>query len=206
MTVAVCSHCGADAAPGNAACRDCRLAPGEPPAAPSLPDDEQGEPEVAFELDDWPAADRVALGVALNREGIPWRWEPGPVLVVRELDEAVVEELLDEAEGGGAEWEERDGEGAEGEEADEAAQSAMGDLFLAADRLVHAPWNAELVAEVDRLGEAVEESAPPFGVEPEVWDHIASLADAVVDAADEGNDEAVEDAARSLRDYLRRYV
>ena len=196
----VCSYCGAEFTAGiNAACRDCRLAP-ESAEVPSLPPSDEGPDELLFELETWPAEDRVGLGVALTDRGISWRWEPGPVLVVREFDEAVVEELLDQAEGGD-DWEDL-----EGEEADEAAQSAMSDLFLAADRLVHNPDSGPLVQEVARLEAVVADSAPPFGVETAVWDEIGELAAGLLGAGEDGDEQAVEQAAAALREYLRPYV
>jgi hypothetical protein len=184
----------------NAACRDCRLAP-DPAAPASLPAQQDGEPEIEYGLDSWPAEDRVGLGMALNQQSVPWRWEPGPVLVIRELDEAIVEAALGQAGEEEAGWED-----VEGEEADETAQAAMSDLFLAADRLVHSPSDGDLVEEVSRLASVVDESAPPFGVEPSVWDEISRLAGAVVVAAEEGDEEGVEEAARAVRDFLRDYV
>ncbi len=196
----VCAYCGAEYTAGiNAACRDCKLAP-ESADDPSLAPSDDGPDELLFELDTWPAEDRVGLGVALTERGVSWRWEPGPVLVVREFDEAVVEELLDQAEGGD-DWEDL-----EGEQADEAAHSAMSDLFLAADRLVHSPDNAVLVREVARLEEVVAESEPPFGVEETVWDEIGRLAADLADAGEDADEEAVEQAAAALREYLRPYV
>lgn len=201
----VCRHCGAVVEAGvNAACRDCRLSP-DLGAVPTLPvQTEDGAEEIDFDLADWPAEERVLLAVTLHERDVPWRWEPGPLLVVREFDEAVVEELLDEMD------EDGDGETAwediGGEEADEEAQSAMGDLFDMGDRLMHNPANVELVAEVDRLATVVDQSPPPFGVDAGTWEEIARLATAVAVAGDEQDEEGVAAAARTLRDYLREYV
>ena len=199
----VCRHCGAVVEAGvNAACRDCRLSP-DLGALPTLPptDDGAGADEIDFDLADWPAEERVALSVTLHEREVPWRWEPGPLLVVREFDEAVVEELLGEEGEGETAWED-----IEGEEADEEAQSAMGDLFDAGDRLMHNPANIELVAEVDRLATVVDQSPPPFGIDAGTWEEIARLAVAVAVAGDEQDEDGVAVAARSLRDYLREYV
>lgn len=201
----LCPHCGADFTAGvNAACRDCRLAP-DPASEPTLPPSEEGEDELAFEMGTWAPAERVAVAVALDDEGIPWRWEAGPLLVVRELDEAVVEALLDdfsdEDEGLEAGW--GDGESAE---TDEAAQTAMGDMFLVADRLLHSPWNGELVAEMTRLVGVVEESPPPFGIDRNMWQELGTRARSVTTAAEEADEVAIEDGARALRDFLREYV
>lgn len=202
----LCSHCGASFTPGvNAACRDCKLAPDER-AAPTLADDDEGPDEVGFDLAEWPAEDRVSLGVTLHSDDVPFRWEPGPMLVVREFDEDVVEELLDSVageEGGG--WQDVDEEGDDDEGDDEAA-TVMGDLFDVADRLTHAPWNREFVDEVRGLVTVVEASEPPFGIVPEMWDQIAELATAVVTGAEDEDEVAIEDAAKALRAYLRDYV
>ena len=200
----LCSHCGAPFTPGaNAACRECRLAPNDP-AEPTLPDDDEGPDEVGFDLSDWPAEDRVSVGVTLDGDAVPFRWDPGPMLVVREFDETVVEDLLDsmagDEEGG---WEDV---GEEGGEEEDDAETVMGDLFDVADRLIHAPWNREFAEEVRGLIEVIEASEPPFGIVPEMWDQIANLAGAVIAGADEQDDVAVEDAATALRSYLREYV
>jgi hypothetical protein len=199
--MAVCAHCGAEYTAGvNAACRDCKLAPEGDAGGPSLAESGEGPDELLFELESWPPEDRVGIGVALNDAGVPWRWEPGPTLVVREFDEAIVEDLLDDAEGGD-EWEDLDGE-----EADEAAQGAMSDLFLAADRLVHSPGSATLVDEVARLEAVVADSPPPFGVDAAVWDEIGELAGGLLAAGEDADEDAVEQAAAALREYLRPYV
>lgn len=205
----LCSHCGADYTPGvNAACRDCGLAPDlqTPPTLPATDEsaDETAD-EVLFEVAEWPAAQRVAFVSALHAEDVPFRWEAGPVLVVRTFDEAVVEALLDDEGIDDEEWQETTGIAGE-EEADEAAQTAMSDLFDAADRLVHNPGSGEVVDEVEALAETIETSPPPYGIEAPVWKQMGDLADAVVTAGDAHDDDAVAEAARSLRDFLRTYV
>jgi hypothetical protein len=205
----LCSHCGAPFAPGvNAACRECRLAPDER-REPTLPDDDAGPDEVGFDLEDWPAEDRVGIGHNLDGAGVPYRWEPGPMLVVRETDEDQVEALLDslaDEEDGGWEDVDEDDEEEDLDEDDGVVETVMGNLFDVADRLIHAPWNREFVEEVRQLIAVIESSEPPFGIVPEMWDQIADLAGAVVAAADVEDDVAVEDAATVLRSYLREYV
>ncbi|MFP5319756.1 MAG: hypothetical protein ACLGI2_15855 [Acidimicrobiia bacterium] len=203
----LCPHCGADYTAGiNAACRECRLAPG-PATEPSLPPSENPEEEVAFEMATWPAGERVAVGLALDEEDVPWRWEAGGLLVVREFDEAVVEAILAELaeEDGEADGEPGGWEG-EGDELDEQAQTAMGDIFVVADRLVRAPDDGELILELARLASVVEDARPPFGVDRRMWEQIAARSWAITGAAEQGEDEAVADGARDLRDYLREYV
>jgi len=204
----LCPHCGADYTPGvNAACRECRLAP-DPAAEPSLPPPDDPAEEVAFELATWAAGERVAVGIALDEEEVPWRWEAGGLLVVREFDEAVVESMLaDLAEEDG----EDDGgwaatEADDGDDLAEQAQTAMGDIFVVADRLIRAPDDGDLILELARLASVVEDSRPPFGIDRRMWEQVAARSWAVTSAAEQGEEESVADCARDLRDYLREYV
>ena len=202
----LCPHCGADYTAGiNAACRECRLAP-DPSAEPSLPPAEDPDEEVAFELATWPAGERVAVGIALDEESVPWRWEAGGLLVVREFDEAVVEEMLaDLAEDDGDDttaW----GADGEGDDLDEQAQTAMGDIFVVADRLIRTPDDGELIVDLGRLAAIVEDAKPPFGIDRKMWDQLAARSWAITAAAEQADEAAVSDGARELRDYLREYV
>lgn len=226
----LCANCGAEYAVGlQAACRDCRLA-SDATVEPSLPDLEDGPDEMLFDLSLWPPEERVALGLTLDERDIPWRWEPGPDLVVREVDQAVVEELLDEEEAGDEDWEELseeemddveadmeadleadlaiddDEEDEDDEEGGDEAAAAMGGLFDAADRLMHNPANVEALVDVDRLATVVAESAPPYGVEEKTWEQVSTLADAVLTASDDEDEDAVASSSRALRDFLRTFV
>lgn len=233
--MSICANCGADYAVGlQAACRDCRLA-SFPESPPTLADLEDGPDEMLFDLSLWPPEERVALGLTLDERGIPWRWEPGPDLVVRESDQAVVEELLDEEEGDEGDWEEltddemddleadldadleidgdsEDDEAGGGEEdggeedGGEEAAGAMGGLFDAADRLMHNPANVEALVDVDRLATVVADFRPPYGVEAKTWEQVGQLADAVLAASDEDDEDMVAAASKSLRDFLRSLV
>ncbi|HUQ63706.1 MAG TPA: hypothetical protein VM121_08130 [Acidimicrobiales bacterium] len=54
--------------------------------------------EVAYEVADWPVGSRLRLTSVLAERGIPWRWETGLNLVVREDDDVRTEAALDEIE------------------------------------------------------------------------------------------------------------
>ena len=88
---------------------------------------------------------------------------------------------------------------------DEAAQAAMGELFLVVDRLSRAPWDVEVLDQVERLPEVMAGTGPAFGVEPSAWDEMAAACAGIVDA-DEGDEEVVRARALALRSYLREYV
>ena len=205
MTVVVCQHCGADLShhplfavedPSTGKCFDCGLAAQDGGAwQPSFNVDE----EIHYRLDDWSPGRRMALALALY--DVPFRWEPGPVVVVRSEDRSVVETFLDEPET----TDEHTGFDDQ-EETAEGAESAMSDLFLGADQLVRAPWDGTALARVAELGVLVGSSEPPFGVERRVWDELAARAAGIVAAGHVGDQDGVEERARNLRLFLRDLV
>jgi hypothetical protein len=225
-----CPFCGAEAVPGHGRCWDCSLPPGAPHAEPLAED--SPEPEVAYELAEWPASSRVLLANDLAERNVAFRWEEGPTLLVREADEAVVEELLDADEDGfdDDDWDDFDadedededdedeededeegggGEGGEqdGEDEGEVAQQAMSDLFVVADKLRRDPWDPDLATDLVELADVIDAARPPFGISQQLWSEIRSLAGAVREDLDAGaDDDLVAQHATDLRDVLRRYV
>ncbi|HEX2041936.1 MAG TPA: hypothetical protein VHF24_04795 [Acidimicrobiales bacterium] len=210
-----CPFCGAESDLTTARCRDCKMALPEPPPAA---DAEADVDEVVYELDDWPVGARVQVTSTLIERGIGCRWEPGLTLVVAAVDEEATEDVLDDVEDAeiADEWEEVDGglpveaelEVDDGDEVDDdVAQAAMGDLFVAADRLMHEPTDDLVAAELGAAAALVDDSPPPYGIDPEMWERVRELAAAVLADLDEGADEdAVARDARVLRDVLRPWV
>ncbi len=206
-----CPRCGAefptkfkgewfDSAP---TCAECAVTVEDPPAmlAPS-------EAELTYGLDEWPIEDRAALVAALVADDIPYRWEPGIVLVVPDATEEVVDGILDDLEA--AEESEvipvngADGAGTD-DDADggEEAQAAMADLFVLADRLHHNPWDVDLAVELDDLADVVAESLPPYGIDQPTWQRVIDLAMVVGESDDE---QTTIDSTAALRDFLRPFV
>ena len=191
----------------NIRCPDCRLAITEVPVMLAPSDDELG-----YELDDWPVSDRGAVSAALDEIGIPYRWEADLVLVVPSGVEERVDGLLDEiqAEADGTQSPEAalDAEGDLEADGGEEAQAAMADLFVAADRLQHEPFDKGAGDDLAAATATVEASPPPFGIERTLWRRIAEMAAglrAQLDGVDTDG-EAVAISARELRDLLREYV
>ncbi len=197
---ACCPYCGAEYLLAEARCWDCRLAV-TAEVEPTLAVDDPSD-EVGYELDDWPASARSTLTASLGERGVPARWEPGLTLVVRESDADLVDDLLDQLDE--QDWPDDHGPA---DEEGEGAQEAMGDLFVAADRLMHEPSDEGIGAELVEVAGRVAASPPPFGIEAAAWAQIQELAAVVVGHLDAGTaEDAVVTDARTLRDLLRRYV
>lgn len=181
-------------------CVDCGVATRGAPGMLRPSDD-----EVRFALDEWSPGDRVLVTAALIDIDAPYRWEPGLVLAVPAPAESDVDRILEDVVEGDVGLDGRDDAEADG---GERAHEAMADLFLAADRLQHAPWDRGLATDLRRAVGAVDGSLPPYGVDPRVWRHIQKLGSALAEAASEEvvDDETVASSARSLRDLLRDFV
>jgi len=202
-----CPFCGAEYALSEARCWECKVALSDDAPRPTLEGDKPDE-EVLYELDDWPAATRVELTRILAERGIPSRWEPGLTLAVRQLDDELAENVLDELEESAL----HDGDGGADDDADEGddgavAQAAMADLFVAADRLMHEPTDGMVAADLGAAAEIVGESAAPFGIEDQLWGKVRELSAVVCGDLDAKADpDVVSGGARTLRDVLRPLV
>ncbi|MGH9038483.1 MAG: hypothetical protein ACRD0O_22225, partial [Acidimicrobiia bacterium] len=158
---------------------------------------------------DWPVSDRGAVSAALAEVDIPFRWEVGLVLVVPAEVEEQVDRLLDEVQAefaGPTPQAALEAEGDDEADGGEEAQAAMADLFVAADRLQHEPFDKGIAHDLMDAAAAVGESLPPFGIERPVWRRIQTMATAVVTALEADEDEQVVTGARELRDFLRDFV
>jgi hypothetical protein len=83
---------------------------------------------------------------------------------------------------------------------------ALGDLFVAVDRLAHAVDNPVVQAEFEEAATALDALPVPFGFEAQVWDRIRMLAAALIEELDAGSDDVIGTQAKALRDVLRQYV
>jgi hypothetical protein len=212
-----CPRCGALFAPDvnmefsttQVLCVECGLSLEDPPEmlAPSDVDDDQ----IAYDLAEWPAGDRAIATADLVELGIPYRWDDNVVLVVPAAAEEQVDAILDEIdENALADDSEALVDLETGEDGGEEAATAMSDLFIAADGLSHETYDEPKVVEFIEAASAVAQSLPPYGIELIVWNRIQAEASAIVTALEKGedgdDDEAVTEAARTLRDLLRHYV
>lgn len=155
---------------------------------------DEPDQEVVFELAEWGDELRAAVTEVLAERGVPHDWE-GTDLVVDEQDADLVDAVLDELEAAPL------GEVIELDDvlppaANEATYDDVSALYLAADRLVHAPDDPDARAELRDAAADVAGTSAPYGVGDREWTRILAAADAATDLG----------GARALRDLLRPYV
>ena len=227
--ITYCPRCGTqfreavlgESIEGSLRCADCSVMVSQAPLMLAPGNDED---EVQYDLLEWKMPERCAATTVLLDADIPYRWEADLVLVVPTVAEQEVDHLLDELEdledADEDEDEDEDDVDAEGEgdvedhvEDDEAAdggeeaQTAMGDLFVAADRLQHEPADPRMAADAMEAATTVAACGPPYGIERPVWKQIQGLAEKLATGLEEaGDEETVAADARALREYLRDLV
>jgi hypothetical protein len=222
MIVACCPWCGAEYSVTDTRCWDCKLSLVDRPE-PTLAEGADID-DVGFELEEWSAGERGRLSAGLRERGIAFRWEPGLTLVVGAADEDLVDTLLDAMESSdrvgrlrGADDDDFDDRFNDGDDEDddddeegdggERAHAAMGDLFVAADRLIQRPDDGRIAEQLVAATLIVQDSRAPYGFEPVAWLQIRELAAAALEAVEsDAGDESVSREARTLRDALRPYV
>jgi hypothetical protein len=152
--------------------------------------------QVAYDLDGWGEADRQSLLDLLVQAGIAHSFDGGE-LFVHEIDEARTDELIERIIDPDAELPDPD-----------AAQEAMGLLFVAADHLRRDPRHHEGIGTLLAALAAAAGSSPPYGMDASWWDQTVEAADALADAldADPGDDDEIRRLAAELRQRLRPYV
>jgi hypothetical protein len=157
-----------------------------------MTDDDAGDrdQEVVFELTEWGDEFRAAVAKVLDERGVAHDWE-GTDLVVDEEDADLVDAILDELEATPLE-DVVELDDAPPPAANEATYDDISALYLAADRLVHAPDDPDVDAAFREAAERVAGTSAPYGVGDREWTRILAAID--------------DDTARALRDLLRPYV
>jgi hypothetical protein len=177
----------------------------------TVPDeDDDGTDEIVFELSDWNETDRALLHDKLTAGGIAHEWEDGD-LVVDEVDADAAEDAIEAVEYPDQLPVEAAGEAAEPTDGaaapeNEAHYELMSALFVAADRLQHDPEDPVVGGEFDAAAEGVEDTAPPYGVDAQVWQQVRELAANVSDQLDEADADVIARDAATLRQLLSRLV
>lgn len=164
---------------------------------------EDDSDQIAYDLAEWDDHHRAALEGRLRDDLIPFAIADDE-LVVLEIDEQRVDEAIDAVL-------EPDGAATASSTGGEARTEIMGELFVAADRLIHDPDDGE-GRRIIGLGAAEAAShTPPYGMDRTWWKELGDRLDAFVRLLDGGLpaehlDNAIVQAATALRDDLRPYV
>jgi hypothetical protein len=166
-------------------------------------------PAVEYELDGWPAVERATVAEALTARAIPFTWLPGLVLVVAAHREADADAVFDELEATGFDnmpqeevLPEAKDDWGEGEDAFEA----LGNLFDAADRLIHTPTGTTAANDLRDAGGIVRRSPPPYGFNPVLWRTAGELATQLESLLTEGSNDDIRVGAEALRDALADHI
>ena len=158
--------------------------------------DQPDDDLVVYELGEWSLDQRAALGEALANRAIPHGWE-GIDLVVHEDYEVEVDSICDTIE---------KGDPVVDDDVDDEPSEVMGNLFEAADRLLHDTRDVDASASLIALADNLDPEEPPFGVDPAVWERVVDTADDLADGIAEEDDEIINSSAGQLRGLLRPLV
>ena len=164
-----------------------------------------------FGLDEWNDADRKVLAESLVESEIPHRWEGTTVFVARDAEDAV-DDLLDAIEAGELL--------SAADAGPEPPEGALGQMFLAADRLAKDPFDAKARRSLLDLHGLIAAEHPPYAFAPRTWSRAVEGVGEIVDriTADATGGSRVDDGidldessdviglAQSLRSLLRPYV
>ena len=167
------------------------------PFATPLDPDDAG---VEYGLDEWPAADRRTLGLALIERAVPHRWDRTTVVVATDR-EAEVDELLDAVEQGTVVLE-------AGTAGGEPPDGALSTMFSAGDRLARDPDDRMGSDELRELTPQLDRKLPPYGLDVPTWAGAVDAAQnllALVDD-DKASSSDVIGAAQHLRSLVRGLV
>ncbi|HEY7136712.1 MAG TPA: TFIIB-type zinc finger domain-containing protein [Acidimicrobiia bacterium] len=204
MSAALCPVCGSELVTSDQ-CRACHTPSTSFPWPRSLPPDAD---ELEYELDGMEPRDRALATQALNDEGIAYRWEPGPVLVVAADEEERVDEILDEATSIDVDDVETAPADDEDVASDELAMEGLSQVYDAADRLARAPDNEHAAQALEQATAIVVEHEPPWGFEASVWQRIGESATELL-ALIRDEDGTLGDIiveAETLREMVRPHV
>jgi hypothetical protein len=153
--------------------------------------------QIGYDLAEWDEGNRSLLLHSLADEAIAYGLEDDE-LIVHEIDEQRVDELIDAIVAPDA----------APSEGGEARTEVMGELFVAADRLVHDPRDPDGQRTVREGAQEAATHAPPYGMDKQWWTDLGARCAALVALfeAPSTDEEPIVEAAAELRDALRPYV
>jgi len=153
--------------------------------------------QIGYDLAGWDDVNRGVLVTALDEESIAYAVD-GDELFVHEIDEQRVDDLIDAIV-------DPDAAPSTG---GEARTEVMGELFVAADRLIHDPADGDGRRTIADGAAVAASSAPPYGMDKTWWQDIGKRCQALVTLLDGPlpDDDVVIEQAMALRDALRPFV
>jgi hypothetical protein len=160
-----------------------------------------GADKVAYDLSSWSDAQRGELVGALADHAVPHEWSDDDELFIHEEDEQSVDELLDRVTRGESLSSDGHGDGAPGAE-------LLGELFVAADRLMHDPRDHEGTLSLMDSARVALEAPAPYGFDEKQWDALLdAVGSLVLLVGDQAiDDDAVIGQATTVRTILRPLV
>lgn len=155
--------------------------------------------QVAYDLSEWDDDALLSLVHEVRAAGIAYGWGDDELYVYAD-DEDALDELVDRVEHP-HELAAEDDEGPAGAE-------ALGELFVAADRLQRDVDDHESRLAVLHIAEGVDEEAPPYGLDGPEWRRLCGRIEALDDLllADDADPDDVAASAGELRRALRPFV
>lgn len=156
-----------------------------------------GIEQIAYNLTQWDDPSRDRLFDVLEAEAVAYGVD-GDELFVHAVDEQRVDEMIDALVHPDA----------DADDSVPAPPEMMGELFVAADRLVHDPMDHEGTLSLIDAIRMASGSNPPYGMDKVWWDGVLGHADQLVALLDSPSTDgdAVVAEATLLRDGLRPYV
>jgi hypothetical protein len=160
--------------------------------------------KVAYDLSLWSDDQRGVLDETLVAQGLPHGWSDEGELIVHEEDEQVIDAILAEATSGGGAFAPSD----EGEVGGDTGAELLGELFVAADRLMHDAKDHEGTLALMDSARVALEAPPPFGFDERQWETILDGVGSLVLLVGNTNvdEDAVMTQATAVRTLLRPLV
>lgn len=164
---------------------------------------DEEDDEVVYDLDEWTDIERDRLSALLQERGIPFSWEGPDALIIPGSYEEEAEAALDDIEYPDA----LDEVDLSDQGASEAAQAMLGDLYVAADRLVSKPFDSRAADAATTASASLIDTSAPYGFSEEDWAEVRQRGLDLTRCIEEGQDpDRVSEVARRVRDDLRPYV
>lgn len=156
---------------------------------------EADDPTTDFSLEEWSFTDLEAIRAALVAAKIPHSLQ-GSALEVPTEYEDTVDEILDRIE-----------DNTTDDAHEEAPDEALNDLFVVADKLSRDITDSAARSKLFELSPLIDETAPPYGMQPAGWAGIVDQARQLHEAFDtDPSEETLSELAARLRAACQPFI